>query len=243
MCITAAISVTAPSPANAQIHNFRPTPKWSLRRIRNCGKNPVKIPDNIVNNIVNIIGKIALSDFKLHLAAHHIRRGGIVAYPTEAVYGLGCDPFNGEAVLRLLALKQRPVAKGLIVIAADFAQIEPFILPLSPAQLHKLHQSWPGPTTWLIPAKPNLPRWIVGDHNRIALRITAHPIAKALCEAADQAIISTSANVSQRPPAKSPLGVRRYFNDRLTYILTGPVGGLNKPTPITDLVTGQAVRR
>jgi L-threonylcarbamoyladenylate synthase len=207
--------------------------KSLLQKTRNYSKSLAKPTDTTT---------IASSGFKIHLAAHHIRRGGIIAYPTEAVYGLGCDPFNGAAVLRLLELKKRLINKGLIIIAADFAQIEPFILPLLPPQLSQLQQSWPGPATWLIPAKPNLPRWILGEHRRIALRLTAHPVAHALCKAAGHAIVSTSANVSRQPPAKSPLTVRRYFHDQLDYILTGPLGGLDKPTPITDLLTGQPIR-
>lgn len=184
----------------------------------------------------------ALSNFKIHLAAHHIRKGGVIAYPTEAVYGLGCDPFNGGAVLRLLELKHRPWDKGLIVIAADFSQIKPFVQPLTATQRQRLQQSWPGPATWLIPAKPNLPPWITGKHHSIALRITSHPIANALCKAVGHPIISTSANISQDAPAKSPLTVRRYFPGKLDYILSGPLGNLDKPTPITDLITGQTIR-
>jgi len=183
-----------------------------------------------------------LSEFNIHLAAHHIRQGGVIAYPTEAVYGLGCDPFNSAAVLRLLTLKQRAVGKGVILIAADFSQIESFIQPLTATQRQRLLQSWPGPATWLIPASPDVPRWIVGDHACIALRIPAHPIANALCKAVGHAVVSTSANVSQQTPARSPLAVRRYFKDQLDYILSGPLGQLDKPTPITDLITGRTVR-
>jgi L-threonylcarbamoyladenylate synthase len=176
------------------------------------------------------------------LAARYIRQGGVIAYPTEAVYGLGCDPLNGATVARLLTLKQRSPHKGLIIIAADLSQIEPFILPLTADQRSRLQHTWPGPATWLVPAKPDIPRWIVGHHDRVAVRVTAHPMASALCKAVGHAIISTSANVSQQTPAKSPLTVRRYFDDRLDYILSGPLGPLNKPTPITDLISGQSIR-
>lgn len=183
-----------------------------------------------------------MTEFKIGLAAHYIRQGGIIAYPTEAVYGLGCDPFNGEAVLRLLSLKQRSWEKGLIIIASDTTQIAPFIAPLSASHQSRLQQSWPGPTTWLIPANPHLPRWITGKFHQIALRVTAHPVANALCKAVGHAIISTSANISQQPPAKSALRVRQYFDDQLDYILSGPLGSLQKPTTIKDLVTDQTIR-
>ena len=180
--------------------------------------------------------------FKLNLAAHFIEQGGVVAYPTEAVYGLGCDPYNADAVLRLLDLKQRPVDKGVILIAASFSQIEPFIVPLSAAQKQKLANSWPGPTTWLLPANHSVPRWITGKHDSIALRITAHPIANALCQKVGHAIVSTSANISRRAPAKTPLTIRRDFHNNLDYILTATLGGLDKPTVIKDLITGESLR-
>jgi L-threonylcarbamoyladenylate synthase len=188
-----------------------------------------------------------LRTFNLRLAARCIRRGGIVAYPTEAVYGLGCDPLNAAAVLRLLTIKGRTMDKGVILIAANFAQIQPFISPLTAEQKQQLDNTWPGPTTWLLPANPAVPKWICGEHNRpqgnrIALRITAHPLAKALCETTGHAIVSTSANVSSQPPAKSALTVRRYFGDQLDFILTGALGGLSKPTTIKDLITGKTTR-
>lgn len=183
-----------------------------------------------------------MNNFKLRQAASHIWRGGVIAYPTEAVYGLGCDPLNQDAVMRLLELKQRPVEKGMILIAARFSQIEGFIQPLTAQQHRQLTQTWPGPTTWLLPASTSAPAWITGRHDRIAIRITAHPLAQALCNIAGQAIVSTSANISQHPPAKTSLTVRRYFADRLDYILTGPLGNLDKPTVIKDLLTRKVLR-
>lgn len=185
--------------------------------------------------------------FNLTQAARCIHQGGIVAYPTEAVYGLGCDPLNAAAVLRLLALKGRSVDKGVILIAANFAQIQPYISALTAEQKQQLDQTWPGPTTWLLPTNPAVPKWIRGEHdhaqgNRIALRITAHPLAKALCETTGYAIVSTSANFSNHPPAKSALTVRRYFDNKLDFILTGALGGLPKPTTIKDLISGKTTR-
>ena len=183
-----------------------------------------------------------MSDFYLRLAARYIQQGGVVAYPTEAVYGLGCDPLNGDAVLRLLTLKQRSVDKGVILMAASFTQIESFIAPITEQQRQLLHNTWPGPTTWLLPVQQWVPQWITGKHERIAIRITAHPLANALCETVGHAIVSTSANISQQPPAKTPITIRRYFKNELDYILTGPLGGLDKPSEIRDLITGDRLR-
>lgn len=132
--------------------------------------------------------------------------------------------------------------KGVILIAANFAQIQPYISALTAKQKQQLDNTWPGPTTWLLPANPAVPKWIRGEHDRIALRITAHPLAKALCETTGYAIVSTSANFSSHPPAKSALTVRRYFGNNLDFVLAGALGGMSKPTTIKDLITGKTMR-
>ena len=179
---------------------------------------------------------------QLRIAARVVRAGGLIAYPTEAVYGLGCDPCDESAVMRLLALKRRSVNKGLILIAADFAQLEPFLHPLSSSDRARLAATWPGPQTWLISAKPGVPRWLTGRHDTLAVRVTAHPAAAALCRSCGHPLVSTSANISARPPACSTLAVRRQFGQRLDYVLSGPTGGAAKPTAIQDLRTGYMVR-
>ncbi len=179
---------------------------------------------------------------RLRAAARAVRAGGIIAYPTEAVYGLGCDPRDERAVLRLLALKRRPARKGLILIAADFAQIEPFLEPLSPADQSRLAATWPGPHTWLIPARPATPRWLRGRHDTLAVRVTAHPLAAALCRICGHPLVSTSANLSGRPPARTALAVRRQLGRHLDHILPGPTGGAAKPTEIRELRSGKRVR-
>lgn len=179
---------------------------------------------------------------RLRATAHTVRAGGIVAYPTEAVYGLGCDPWNEPAVRRLLALKRRPVHKGLILIAADFAQLAPFLQPLSPADQARLAATWPGPYTWLIPARTDTPRWLRGRHDTLAVRVTAHPLAAALCRTCGHALVSTSANFSGRPPARTALAVRRRLGRNIDALLPSPTGGAAKPTEIRDLRSGQRIR-
>ena len=185
---------------------------------------------------------MSLSPWHLRQAAHIIHRGGVIAYPTEAVFGLGCDPLNPEAVFRLLDIKQRPAEKGLILIAANLDQLAPFIAPLSEADLKRLQATWPGPNTWLLPARPETPHWLRGNHETIAVRVTAHPIASALCRVANQAIISTSANLAGHRPALNMLGVQRQFHNQLDMILNGPLGKESKPTAIRDLSTDQLTR-
>ncbi len=180
--------------------------------------------------------------FRIRMAAHAMHRGGVVAYPTEAVYGLGCDPCNEAAVHHLLELKQRPVSKGLILIAADFSQLQRYVAEPSPHQLVKLEQSWPGPVTWLIPARPETPRWLRGDHHTLAVRVTAHPVAAALCRISGGPIVSTSANLAGHPPARNPLAVRRYFHSHLDCIVHGKVGPNRNPTEIRNLADGSLLR-
>ena len=179
---------------------------------------------------------------RLNAAARVVRAGGLVAYPTEAVYGLGCDPRNEQAVQRLLTLKRRPLHKGLILIAADFAQLAPFLQPPSPADQDQLAATWPGPYTWLIPARSDTPRWLRGRHETLAVRVTAHPLAAALCQVCGHPLVSTSANFSRHPPAGTALAVRRQLGLNIDYLLHGPTSGTAKPTEIRDLRTGQRVR-
>ena len=179
--------------------------------------------------------------FALGRAARVLRSGGVIAYPTEAVYGLGCDPLNQAAVGRLLAIKQRPVDKGLILIASRLDQLRPFVQPLTREIRQRLDETWPGPVTWLLPANPATPRWLRGRHESLAARVTAHPLAAALCEAFGGPIVSTSANASGRPPARTPLQARIRCPG-IDLIITGATGHLARPTPIRDAVTGKVLR-
>ena len=182
-----------------------------------------------------------LNRIKLQHAARVLRAGGVVAYPTEAVFGLGCDPLNQAAVLRLLVIKQRPMDKGLILIAHRLEQLLPFLHPLAADVEQRVRETWPGPVTWLLPARPAAPRWLRGRHSTLAVRVTAHPLAAALCEAFGGPIVSTSANASGRPPARSALQTRLRCPG-VDLILAGATGGLARPTPIRDALSG-AVHR
>ena len=171
-------------------------------------------------------------------AVTHLRRGGIVAYPTESVYGLGCDPANHRAVMRLLHIKRRSPAKGLILVAADVEQLLPWVAEI-PAHVRA---TWPGAHTWLVRPRPGVPNWITGRHARIAVRVSAHPSVRALCQAAGMALVSTSANRTGQVPARCYRGVLRRFGSDVDYVLPGRVGGRRQPTPITDADNGQLIR-
>ncbi len=175
-------------------------------------------------------------------AVHVLQQGGVIAYPTEAVYGLGCDPANHRAVQKLLELKQRDRDKGLILIAADFDQLAPFLAEIEGSLKERVLATWPGAVTWLWPAKPEVSTWLRGEHVTIAIRVTDHPLAAQLCRAFGGALVSTSANLSGNPPARNAEQVRAQFGDQLDYVLEGEVGGHAKPSQIRDAVSGSILR-
>lgn len=181
-------------------------------------------------------------NLKLRLVGQCLRRGGVIAYPTEAVYGLGCDPLNEHAFRRLLLLKRRPDSKGVILIAAEEAQIEPYLGEIAPDIRRRLSSSWPGPVTWVVPAAESVPRWLTGGRDTLAVRVTNHPIAAGICRAFGGAIVSTSANRSGQPPARSALRVRKLFGEQLDAVIGGPTGGLARPTAIFDARSGRCLR-
>lgn len=182
------------------------------------------------------------SGHQLRTAARLVRLGGVIAYPTEAVFGLGCAPADHGAVARLLAIKQRPVSKGLILVAANCDQLAPWLADLPVSLENRLRKSWPGPNTWLVPAASDCPAWLTGEHDTLAVRVSAHPLVTALCERCGSALVSTSANISTLLPARSTLEVQLRLGRYLDYILGGEVGGNAQPTSIRDLLTGKRIR-
>jgi len=178
-------------------------------------------------------------------AANLLRKGGLLAYPTEAVFGLGCDPFDEVAVGRLSRLKQRDSAQGFLLVAATEKQLDPFVewSSLSPTRLDEVRATWPGPVTWVLPRRPCAPAAIVGAHTGIAVRVTSHSGTAALCLAFGKAIVSTSANLHGSAPAKTVCEVERQFGgSNLDGVLRAPIGRLGKPTEIRDAMTGAVVR-
>ena len=171
-----------------------------------------------------------------------VQRGGVIAYPTEAVYGLGCDPAQLAAVQRVLTLKQRPAHKGLILIAADFDQLAPYLLPLDSVTHARVMATWPGAVTWILPAQPHVSPLIRGEHDTLAVRVSAHPTCRALCLRLGHPLISTSANLSTLPPARDAQAVAAQFGTLLDGIVDAPVGGQAQPSEIRQGLTGEIVR-
>jgi len=175
-------------------------------------------------------------------AVQCLREGEVIAYPTEAVFGLGCDPGNEAAVRRLLSLKSRPASTGLILIADSYERFQPYIAPVRQELQDLAMSAWPGPVTWLFPRAEGVPDWLAGDHDTIALRLTAHAASRDLCAAFGGAIVSTSANPSSAEPARSAGRVEEYFGSYLAGILAGPLGGADRTSEIRDLASGAVIR-
>lgn len=173
-----------------------------------------------------------------------LRRGGLIAYPTEAVWGLGCDPFDAAAVQRLLDLKQRPQAKGLILIAATLEQLTSLVdLDVLPAARRAaVLASWPGPHTWSLPCTERVPDVLRGAHATLAARVTAHPVAAALCRAFGGPLVSTSANLAGDPAPRTRLELDPRVLAGLAGVVAGDTGGLDRPTPIRDALSGEILR-
>ena len=173
-----------------------------------------------------------MSPLNIRRAVDTINNGGVIAYPTEAVYGLGCDPWNEDAVQKI---------KGLILIAADFNQLQAFIQPVSATILAQLETTWPGPTTWLLPVSSAVPAYLHGEHDTIAVRVTAHKQTAELCRAFGGAIVSTSANSAGKKPARTSHQVRWHLPD-VDYILSGQCSGSDQPSSIRNAKTGEIIR-
>lgn len=169
-----------------------------------------------------------------------LKQGKIVAYPTEAVYGLGCDPFNAYAVEKLLVLKSRPVSKGLILLIAEWSQLEPLINNIPEYLLEGVRATWPGPVTWVFPKAATIPNWISGDHPSIAIRMSEHPVARQLC--IDGPVVSTSANLSGCEPARDVAEVCAQFPHGVDALMSGNLGSASQPSSIYDVLSGKRLR-
>lgn len=179
---------------------------------------------------------------QIHQAVKTLRDGGVVAYPTEAVWGLGCDPLAANAVRSIFQLKQRDWRKGLILVAARFEQLRPYLELPDLDVCKRAFNTWPGPSTWVFPASRSCPTWITGGRATVAIRVTAHPEASRLCAEFAGPLVSTSANRSGREPVRSSVAIHRQFGGMVDMLVPGAVGGSGGPTPIRDLLTGQILR-
>ena len=186
-----------------------------------------------------------LDAVELEQAVHVLQQGGVIAYPTEAVYGLGCDPKNLEAVKKILDLKQRKKEKGLILIASNFEQLKIYISPLEKTIEKKLLDSWQehrDAITWLVPVDKDISIYLKGQFETLAVRVSHHPVVKALCDKFDGAIISTSANIATQEAARTAEQVKQIFDDKIDYIIDGDTDINAQPSEIRDALTDKIIR-
>lgn len=173
-------------------------------------------------------------------AARILCRGGVIAYPTEGVFGLGCLPQNNSAIQRILEIKQRDAGKGLVLIVSDATQAADWIEGCDTGSLTSGGEE--RPVTWIVPASASAPTLIRGNHSSIAIRVTAHPVARALCEAIDSPLVSTSANLSGRPPTRKAFVLRRNLGALVDYVVPGNCGPADGPSEIRNLASGEVLR-
>ena len=187
----------------------------------------------------------SLTQHQLEQAKQAYLAGGIIAYPTEAVFGLGCDPDNQNAVEKLLTLKQRSVDKGLILLASSYAQLLAYIddAQLSEHKRSALLSDWPAGVTQVMPAKDNTASFLTGKFSTLAVRVTSQPDVVALCNALNKPIVSTSANLSGQPPAITWQQVEHDLGDRVDFIIKGDTLGFTQPSTIIDALSGEVYRQ
>ena len=200
-------------------------------------------------------------------AAHWLKQGQLLAYPTESVWGIGCDPFNQQAVIQLLTIKQRPIEKGMIVVTDSPSRLTALLAGLTAVERQTVLDSWQNDSinatakqahTWLLPIPKNLPitipSWITGAHDSVAVRVIDHPLIKQLCAQMVSVsnpygfVVSTSCNPSGQPPARSLSEAKSYFSDDQLHLnksvgyLQGETLGYQLPSQIGDALTGQIIR-
>ena len=183
----------------------------------------------------------AIAGWRRNLISACLADDGVIAYPTEGVWGLGCIPESARAVARILGLKRRGWQQGLLLVAADITQIEEYLVGLDDGMRCELEKNWPGPVTYLVPDNGVAPGWIVGNHQTVGIRVSAHPVVRDLCEAMGP-LVSTSANVTGHPAATTSLQVRQYFGEGIDHVVPGKTGGQNGPSLIRHLTTGERIR-
>lgn len=185
-----------------------------------------------------------MTEVELAAVITALQHGKVIAYPTEAVFGIGCDPDNIDAIATMLQVKQREKTKGLILVAADYQQLLPYIddEKLSTEQRDRMLQSWPGPLTWVVPARQHVSDWLTGQFQSIAVRVSDHPTVRQLCLAFGKPLTSTSANVSGEPACRDRQQVWAQLGDHVDVIIDEPVGGRLNPSEIRDVFTGHIFR-
>ena len=185
---------------------------------------------------------MTLPPWRIDRIVQGLAKGDVIAYPTEGVWGLGCLPDLEASVSRILAIKQRSWTEGLILVASKISHLERYLDGVSGKERRLLERTWPSPVTFLVPDNGHAPSWIKGDHDKVALRVSQHPVVADICKALGAPIVSTSANPTGCSPALTALQVRQYFGSKIDLLVPGNLSGLKGPSEIRDLETGEIIR-
>ncbi len=183
-----------------------------------------------------------MNEDTLRKAISALRAGGVISYPTEAVFGLGCDPRNDAALARIIDIKGRAAHKGFILIAGSLEQLLPFLAPVQPEWQTQFDAVWPGPVTMVVPCAPGNSDLLSGGRETLAVRVSAHPVVQTLCAQFGGPIVSTSANRSGEEPCRDTASATQLFGTEVDATVDGKVGTLSAPTRIIDVCTGQRLR-
>ena len=181
-------------------------------------------------------------DVQIENAVSALNAGGVIAYPTEYCFGLGCDPRNIDAIERLLKVKQRRKDQGVILVASNTAQVADYADLAGLSLIDEIIKSWPGPNTWLLPVKKAVSSWVCGNHSSVAMRVSAHATCQSLCTEFGHAIVSTSANRHGQNALLTAKDVINEFQGELDFVIDAPVGGALSASAIRDAITGEQLR-
>ena len=183
-----------------------------------------------------------MTNWQLRNAIRTLKSGGIIAYPTESVFGLGCDPYNLAAVSKILTIKNRSYNKGLILLVSDVRQAQPLLKPLTKKQIEQINQQTERATTWLLYKASTVSPLLSGHHNKLAIRVATNPVAKRLCQAFGKPIVSTSCNLNTKPTSSEVSDIRNKMLLKVDKIISGSC--CQQPSSkIIDLETGVIHRK
>lgn len=178
----------------------------------------------------------------LHKVKAHIKRGEVIAYPTESCYGLGCNPYDYKAINKIFKLKKRSKAKGFIVVAGGFKQLAGVIKPLTANELSIAKRYWPGLYSLILKTKPNVPPNLTGKFKTVAIRVSAQKNIQQLCNWLNSSLVSTSANRAKQLSIKTYRECVKRFG-KSTLVLPGLIGFAKKPSTIIDIATNKIIRK
>ena len=182
-----------------------------------------------------------MSPWALNRLAQAISSGAVIGYPTDTIWGFGCDPLNYASVARILQIKNRGADKGLILLSSSLEYCLPYI-DIEPGDRDLLLAPVTRPTTWLVNASGHCPWWIRGRFPTVAIRICEHPLLRELCGRTESPLVSTSANRAGRATVRNSLQMRRQFADELDCIVTGFATGGASASEIKSLASGKTLR-